>query len=104
MLALLLAAALGQLTPIAISDGGPLGLDDLGTTADGRFLIPEAELGAVLLLSPDGGTSRLEPPGHARRSITSALLMKGRGGGGSSAVGDLLIAADRRQRELLVVG
>ena len=104
MLAVFLAAVLGQLTPLALWDGGALGLDDLGVTADGRFLIPEAELGGVLLLSPDGGAIRLEPPGHGRRSITSALLMKGRIGNGTAPAGELLIAADRRQRELIVVG
>jgi hypothetical protein len=93
MLAALLAAGLAQLTPIALSDGGPLGLDDVGVTVDGRFLIPEAELGTVLLLAPDGGVSRLQPWGRGNRKIGSAVL-----------VGDLLIAGDRTQRELLVAG
>jgi hypothetical protein len=93
MLAALLAASLAQLTPIALSDGGPLGLDDLGVTADGRFLIPEAELGTVLLLSPDGGAARLQTSGRRNRKIGSAVL-----------AGDLLIAGDRSQQELLVAG
>jgi hypothetical protein len=97
MLAVLLAATLAQLSPIPLSDGGPLGLDDLGLTADGRFLIPEGDLGTVLLLSPDGGRTLLEPPGRGHHTITSALMASEDGG-------DLLIAGDRTQRDVLVVG
>src|SRR5579862_7369964 len=93
MLAGLLAATLAQFTPIPLSDGGPLGLDDLGVTADGRFLIPEAELGGVLLLSPDGGATRLQTSARGSRKIGSAVL-----------AGDLLMAGDRAQKELLVSG
>jgi len=96
MLALLLAVAVGQFTPIPLSDGGALALDDLGVTVDGRFLIPEAELGTVLLLAPDGGISTMETGARGRRTIGSALL------GGTA--GELLIAGDRSQRDLLVVG
>ncbi len=93
MLGVFLAAALAQFSPIALSDGGALSLDDLGVTADGRFLIPEAELGTVLLLAPDGGATRLQPSGRGNRRIGSAVL-----------TGDLLMAADRNRRELLVSG
>jgi hypothetical protein len=93
MFGVLLAAALAQLGPIALTDGGALGLDDLGVTADGRFLILEAELGTVLLLAPDGGASRLQLPGRGGRQIGSAVLS-----------GGLLIAGDRNHRELLVSG
>jgi len=93
MLGVFLAAALAQLSPIALSDGGALSLDDLGVTADGRFLVPEAELGTVLLLAPDGGASRLQLSGRGSRKIGSAVLTRG-----------LLIAGDRSQHELLVSG
>ncbi len=95
MLTLALATILAQLTPIPLSDGGPLGLDDLRVAPDGRFVIPEAELGDVRLSALTAG----RPPVDTHLAVGHA----GPHRSGAAAGADALIAAGEGQPRFLGV-